>query len=92
MLGYLAGVVGIVAVSILTIKDPCPQKLELGLTYNQIKAGPCPDLGPQAVDTLQGQPGDYPGRFPIYKCESLSVLVVGDRTTGKTVGLLRVTF
>ena len=73
-----------------TIRQSC-NELRLGINYAQVKKA-CPDIGTQAVDTLQGQPSDEPGRFPIYACDSQKTLVVGDRHTGLTVGLLQVTY
>ena len=65
-------------------KDTIPQwtiqDVKLGMTYNEIKAGPCPDIESEAAVLLS------PG-FPVYYCPSLKLRIVGSRLTGKIVGI-----
>ena len=77
-----AMLLGVLAVPLMIASGSpsCPQEFRIGQTYNQIKAGPCPDIGTQAI-MLGGDPNTV-----VYYCASRQTAVVGDVTTGKMVG------
>jgi hypothetical protein len=67
---------------VIQLLAPAPtiQDVKLGMTYNEVKSGPCPDIV-GAIELLS------PG-FPVYYCPSLKLRIIGSRYTGKVVGIL----
>ena len=80
----LAMIVGaalvVVPLALATASPNCPNEFVIGMTYQQIKSGPCRDIGAQAIML-----GDDPNTV-VYYCPSRQTAVVGDVTTGKMVG------
>lgn len=76
---------GLLCIGLLLPSGPaCPPRLEIGQTYRQIKAGPCPDIEAQANERT--------GDIVFYYCPSLSVQVMGDVTTGQMIGFVKIDY
>lgn len=61
----------------LPLQEPCPKQILLGMSYKQIKDGPCPDIEKAArphIDPFH----------PAYYCPSLNEMVIGDVRPGNS--------
>jgi hypothetical protein len=71
--------VALVGCSTAAAQNNCPPEFVIGQTYNEIKAGPCPDIARQAFMVLDST------RIAYY-CPSRNTAVVGSIVTGKMEG------
>jgi hypothetical protein len=72
-------VLGLTAIVGAWAADNCKPQFEIGQTYAQIQAGPCPDIERQAFMMSDST-------HTVYYCPSRKTAVVGDITTGIMVG------
>lgn len=84
VLDFLIGATAAAILAVAAYPNACPPKLEIGQTYAQIKAGPCPDIEPRAFDRREN--------VVSYFCPSLKVAVLGSVVTGKAIGFVQIDF
>ena len=66
-----------IMLSAMKPQPDCPPHFDLGMTYKEIKAGPCPSI--DTVASFRAEDGIHVG----YYCAAKRTMVVGDMTTGK---------